>query len=44
MADSLATIEAQLRLQYPVPQYDDLNGVKVEMTQARFDAWITDPG
>ena len=42
MAETIATISARLRIEYPKPQYDwDQNGPH-EMSDARYDQWILD--
>jgi hypothetical protein len=40
MAETLETIAARLRLEYPFPQYVDEGGVRREMTLVEYDAWI----
>lgn len=42
MADTIPVIEANLRVQFPPPQYRSVNGENVEMTQAEYDQWIID--
>lgn len=40
MADSLSTITARLRTEYPFPQSVFADGIKRGMTQSEYDAWI----
>lgn len=40
MAETQQQAEARIRLRDPFPQSDHVNGATVEMTQARYDAWI----
>ena len=42
MAESLETIAARLRTEYPYPQYVNVGGQRVQMTQEQYDLWIAD--
>ena len=38
--ETLEQIQARFRIEYPFPQFRDVDGVPVSMTQQEYDQWI----